>query len=275
MLFLETFRGKEMKKQAIKDKSHPLAIGIFSIVNKTVVGTKFPQLLIKGMENVPKNGPVLVISNHVSRWDGLVIQAIIRHHLHFMVSPNELKGLQGAILLACGAIPAHPRLDFISHMAKLASDGRSMAMFPEGNLFRDGEMHRFKTGAARLAFHCWEQNIPLTLLPLAVRYGTKSSNQALIEIAEPIDQATYRANFLVDKSIIQGNMAIKTLTTRLEREVSYLRQSLGYSDSGNILNDCGAVKQWVPRVYGQLFEQEAEHEIQKEAYISTKAMAAS
>jgi hypothetical protein len=264
-----------MKKQVIKDKSHPLAIAIFSVVNKAVVKVRFPQLLIKGIENVPKEGPVLVVSNHVSRWDGLLIQSIISHHLHFMVSPNELRGLQGAVLLSCGAIPAHPRLDFIDHMSKLTSQGKSMAMFPEGNLFADGQLHRFKTGAARLAFYCWEQKLPLTLLPIALRYGSKASNQALVEIGEPIDQASYQANFLLDKSIIPGNMAIKTLTTRLEREVSYLRQGLGYSDSGHILNDCGAVKQWVPRVCGQLLTQEANHENQKETYISTEVMAAS
>ena len=59
-----------------------------------------------------------------------------------MVSPNELTGLQGFLLSRVGAFPAHPRLDFVSHVLNQFKKGEPFVIFPEGNVWRNGHTFR-------------------------------------------------------------------------------------------------------------------------------------
>ena len=94
----------------VVDQKNALTVGFWGVVNKIVCAIHFRQFQIKGQENLPKSGPYLLIANHSSRWDPLVLMHLINARMaNYMTHPNELKGFQGFVLRSVGAFPADPR----------------------------------------------------------------------------------------------------------------------------------------------------------------------
>jgi 1-acyl-sn-glycerol-3-phosphate acyltransferase len=136
-----------------------------------------------------------------------------------MVSPNELKGLQGFLLSRVGAFPAHPKLDFVSHVLQQFRKGEPFVIFTEGNVFYDGHTHPFKKGIARIAFAAHQNNIEVPIVPVGITY---ESGVAHYNIGTPVSIEEYAADLQINPLV-----ASKRLTTSLHREVCYLRSELG------------------------------------------------
>ncbi|MDN5331050.1 MAG: 1-acyl-sn-glycerol-3-phosphate acyltransferase [Tepidanaerobacteraceae bacterium] len=121
---------------------------------------------------MPKEGPLIVVSNHQSILDPLVIMAYIPRRLRFLAAAYLFKipGLN-ILLRLYGAIPVNDaeRGD-ISSLKKALSilkrDG-AVALFPEGGVSPDGKLRPFKQGFIYLALKSGA-----AILPVAVR-GTK------------------------------------------------------------------------------------------------------
>ncbi len=67
----------------------------------------FNKIKVNGLENIPADDPVIIAPTHRSRWDALVVPYALGRlasgrDLRFMVSANEVKGLQGWIIKRMG-----------------------------------------------------------------------------------------------------------------------------------------------------------------------------
>ena len=115
----------------------------------------------RGAENLPKSGPVLVVSNHVSYADALVMA----HYLFANGRAPRFLGKEsifrapiiGKIISSAGQVPVHRESDgasdAITSAIKLLELGHCLAIYPEGTLTRDENLWPMvaKTGAARIA----------------------------------------------------------------------------------------------------------------------------
>lgn len=231
-------------KKLIYDRKSPLTMSIFGTLNKLVLPAKFAAIDFIGQENIPGRGPFLLVANHISRWDGLLLQYLIDRPANYMVSPNELTGLQGLIIRSVGAFPADPRFDLHRFVRAQMDKGEALVIFPEGNIFTDGRTHPFKNGAARLALNCAAAGVDLPVIPMALEYVNINNGKdtARCLIGCPIDLKAYVREFRE-----QSNMGIRSLTVRLEREVLILRESLGASADGMRLLSGEPLRMWVPR----------------------------
>lgn len=142
----------------------------WNMVNRMVVNTHFHSAYLTGLENLPESGTFLLVSNHSSRWDGPVVQYILNRRANYMVSPNEMKGIQKPAVLSVGAFPANPRLDLVGYATRQLSAGEPVVIFPEGNIFYDGVLRRFKPGAAKVIHACRKNNVDLKVVPLGIHY---------------------------------------------------------------------------------------------------------
>ncbi len=231
---METLKFKRKKRQ-LKDRKNPLVYAFWNLVNKICISVRFQDFQVIGRHNLPRSGPFLLVSNHITRWDGLLVYELIGRPANFMVSPNELKGTQGAVLLSMGSFPADPRTDFINHALTLFRKGEGIVVFPEGNIFRDGSTHPFKAGAARIALAARSQGIDLPVLPCAIHYA-ENGELARIALGEAVYLSDY--NF---SSQEEQNQAIRSLSQRMHREVCFLRAGLG-SLQDNLSLFFGSVK---------------------------------
>jgi len=107
---------------------------------------------IRGRENVPKEGGVLVVANHESFLDiPLVSKACAPRHVAFVARATLANaGWLAYVMRACGAILIdRDRGDraALRAMVEHLQAGDIVAVFPEGTRCRDGRMTPFKKGA--------------------------------------------------------------------------------------------------------------------------------
>lgn len=220
----------EALKRAMRDAKDPFTFFILALLTKIVVALFFRKVVVSGLSKLP-SGPFICIANHSSRWDGPLLGRLINRPANFMVSPNELNGLQGALLKKVGAFPAHPRLDFVGHVLKQFAKGEPFVIFPEGNVHYDGFTHSFKRGVARVAFAAWQAGFDVPIVPVAIRYDFKK-RLAYYNFGLPLTLQEYKAAYLE-----APNQAIKDLTSSLEREVRYLSAELGNKNDARLLEE--------------------------------------
>lgn len=201
--------------------------GFWRLVNRVVLSFKFGAIDVSGKEHIPTSGPFILVSNHISRFDGLLIHKMIDGQANFMVSPNELKGFQGRVLTSMGAFPALASRNVVDYASKFLSQGEALVIFPEGNIFLDGNTHPFKSGAARIALACAQKSMNLPVIPCAIHYSHKGS-KAHIAFAPPIDIAEYQ-------SLPNTAYALKCLSQRMYREVCFLRYGLNAVSDKSVL----------------------------------------
>jgi 1-acyl-sn-glycerol-3-phosphate acyltransferase len=139
----------------------------------------FRDLTVLGAEHLPLEGPVLLAPTHRSRWDALLLpHAAGRRRTgrdcRFMVSIDEMAGLQGWFLQRLGCFPVNPRRPGPSSL-RLAVDllqaHQQLVVFPEGRIQQEDEPLRLMPGLARLAQLAQAQGVPVQVLPVGIAYG--------------------------------------------------------------------------------------------------------
>ncbi len=130
--------------------------------------------VIEGRENIPKTGPVLLASNHLSFVDSIVIPLLAPRRVVFLAKSDYFtgRGLRGTLMrwlfTAVGAVPIErgtagaARVALDSALAIL-QDGLAFGIYPEGTRSRDGRLYRGRTGVAWLALTAGCPVVPVGL----------------------------------------------------------------------------------------------------------------
>ena len=157
-----------------------VAIWIFTVVPEflmrflswVLVRTLY-RLRVRGVEeHVPDEGPALLVCNHVSYVDALVLSAAIPRPVRWVMYHRifDIPGLRWIFRTAraipiAGARedPALMRRAFDEIDAALA-EGELVGIFPEGALTKDGGIAPFKSGVERIL-----ARRPVPVVPLALR----------------------------------------------------------------------------------------------------------
>src|SRR5688572_12589268 len=140
------------------------------------------RIKVRGLENVPEHGPALIVCNHVSFMDALVIGGSVRRPVRFVMDHNIFRiPVMGFIFRTARAIPIAPAREdpaalnkaFDQIDAELA-DGEIVCIFPEGKLTKHGELNEFKKGVEKIL-----ERRPVPVVPMALRglYGSFFSRQ--------------------------------------------------------------------------------------------------
>ncbi len=208
-------------KQKLVDKKNWLGAIFMWIINEIVLRFKFRRIEVYGRENVPTTDPFILVSNHSSRFDGLMVLRALKRKANYMVSPAELKGYQGLTLPWVGAFPADPRHDLIGFVENGFRKGEGLVVFPEGTVFYDGVLHPFKLGAARIALAAQRDGIAVKVIPASIVYEWENPGVAKIAFGQPVDLSSYSQRYESDPPSVTKN-----LTESLFREVSALKSEL-------------------------------------------------
>jgi len=130
------------------------------------------RIKVHGLENIPEQGPALIVSNHVSFMDALVIGGSVRRPVRFVMDHNIFKvPVLGFIFRTARAIPIAPAREDMSALQKAFDQidaefaaGEVVCIFPEGKLTRSGEMSEFKKGVEKIL-----ERRPVPVVPMALR----------------------------------------------------------------------------------------------------------
>ena len=107
-----------------------------------------------GLEHIPKDKAVLLVGNHVSWIDWLILQLPIQKRINYMMDKNIYhKKIFHKTLQKGEVIPLSPKAakDALSEAVFRLKQQRVVALFPEGSITRDGKIGKFYKGYQQLA----------------------------------------------------------------------------------------------------------------------------
>ncbi|GAA0567493.1 lysophospholipid acyltransferase family protein [Paractinoplanes ferrugineus] len=130
---------------------------------------------VRGRENVPDSGPVILACNHLSFSDSIFTPLMVGRRVTFVAKAEYFtgRGVKGRLMrqffLATGTIPvdrsggraAQAALDTLLRVLRA---GGVAGIYPEGTRSPDGRLYRGKTGVARLALESGAKVVPVALL---------------------------------------------------------------------------------------------------------------
>ncbi len=125
-----------------------------------------------GTPNIPRDGALLVVSNHNTYFDPFWVSVLLRRSVRFMAWDRIFQmPLAGALFRWLGAFPVsleNPESSALKTSLKVLRKGEALMIFPEGGRSPDSGLMPFKEGAAHLAL-----KTRATILPVVIRGGER------------------------------------------------------------------------------------------------------
>lgn len=147
-----------------------------------IIANLLYRMKVEDEEKVPESGPALLVCNHVSFVDWLIIGAGIHRPVRFVMHYKFAQGAFGRWMMRRGKVipiasfkedPAILEAAFES-VAKELERGELVCIFPEGQITQDGNLNVFKPGVEKII-----QRTPVPVIPLALKgmWGSYFSRQ--------------------------------------------------------------------------------------------------
>jgi 1-acyl-sn-glycerol-3-phosphate acyltransferase len=148
--------------------SYSFLTGLARLLTRIVLGSKFH---LRGAANVPRSGPLLMVSNHVGAADPALIGGWTPRPVWFMAKAELFKGSWAWVMRGYHAFPV------VRHSADRAAlrravgllrEGSAVVLFPEGHRSENARLLRAEPGAGFVA-----RRSGAPLLPIAIT-GTQN-----------------------------------------------------------------------------------------------------
>jgi 1-acyl-sn-glycerol-3-phosphate acyltransferase len=130
---------------------------------------------IEGKDNVPRDGGVILASNHLSFIDSFAIPLVSPRRVRFLAKEEYWTGegvkgaFQKAFFTAVGGVPVNrssptAAQESLDKGLEVLRDGDAFGIYPEGTRSRDGRLYRGRTGVAWLALNAQVPVVPVGLI---------------------------------------------------------------------------------------------------------------
>jgi 1-acyl-sn-glycerol-3-phosphate acyltransferase len=145
------------------------------------------RLRTEGIEHIPQQGAAMLVANHVSFVDAVVIMGASPRPIRFVMDHRIFNTpLLGFIFRHCGAIPiASAKEDpammeaAFAEVSAALNDGDLVGLFPEGQITKDGELQPFRPGITRILAANPVPVVPLALSGLWGSYFSRIDGAAM------------------------------------------------------------------------------------------------
>mgnify|MGYP002700357449 FL=1 len=137
----------------------------------------------KGLDNIPETGPAVLVCNHVSFVDAMLIAGSYQRPIRFVMDRSiaEMKGLKTFFKIAKTIPICSPKADIDTYenafkrIKEELDDGELICIFPEGKLTTDGNVDIFKSGIERILK---ESAVPVVPMALGGMWGSFFSHKS-------------------------------------------------------------------------------------------------
>ena len=157
---------------------------------------------VKGLENVPRTGPLIVVCNHLSFVDSVFLPLMIDRQMAFLAKSDYFtgKGIKGwfvrFFMTSAGQLPIDRSGGKASEASlnaglQVLADGGVLAIYPEGTRSPDGRMYRGRTGVARMILEAQVPVIPAAVIGtekvMPLGSNIPKVHRVGVVIGEPLD----------------------------------------------------------------------------------------
>ncbi|MDE2477553.1 MAG: MFS transporter [Betaproteobacteria bacterium] len=131
---------------------------------------------VRGESALPATGPALLVCNHVSFVDAVLLMAASPRPIRFLMDHEIFRiALLGWLFRLTRAIPVAPRGEqplvyqaAFDQALQTLRDGDLLAIFPEGGITRDGSLQEFKPGVLRIVERARDEGLDVPVIPMAL-----------------------------------------------------------------------------------------------------------
>ncbi|MCK9259512.1 MAG: MFS transporter [Azoarcus sp.] len=149
------------------------------------------RLETEGIDNIPERGPAVLVCNHVSFVDAMIIMAASRRPVRFVMDRRIFSmPLLSFVFRVSGAISIASAKDdpamlerAFDEVARTLDAGELVAVFPEGRITDNGELYPFRPGIRRIV-----ERSPVPVVPMALRglWGSSFSRKDGPAMSRPL-----------------------------------------------------------------------------------------
>jgi 1-acyl-sn-glycerol-3-phosphate acyltransferase len=209
-----------------------LILALLNLAVATYIYTVLPEFLFRflcwviakvmyrlqfiGRDNLPVDGPAVLVCNHVSLVDWLIIASAcprpIRFVIHhsFLSIPLTRRIFKDAKVIPIAGTREDPEI-LESAFARVAAElraGELVCIFPEGKITQDGEMDRFRPGVERII-----RETPVPVIPMALNglWGSFFSRKDGKPLRRPFRRVWSRVALTIGEAVLPGEVSAERL----------------------------------------------------------------
>jgi 1-acyl-sn-glycerol-3-phosphate acyltransferase len=180
------------------------------------------RLRVVGADAIPDEGPAVLVANHVSFVDWLVVASVSARPVRFVMTA-EYQNLplvrllfRGAkvIPIASGRVDPELKRQAFDRIADELLQGELVFVFPEGRITPDGELHPFRLGVERIV-----ERTPVPVVPMAIvgLWGSFFSRWGGRAMSRPFRRFWSRVEVRVGEPVAPDRVTADGLAQRVAR----------------------------------------------------------
>lgn len=177
------------------------------------------DLKVYGKENIPKTGGVLLVSNHQSFLDPVVLGVQLEREMSFLAKSGLfVNPVFGWFIRRCNAFPVRQGegdVGAVKETIRRLQEGKMLTVFPEGGRCEDGELQPILNGASLVV-----RKAQVPIVPVVIEGSFKAwSKHMKLWQRSPV-------RVLIGKPAVVHDMKAKDITAFIDRQFHELMAEL-------------------------------------------------
>lgn len=255
-------KNQEFRMPKVNKADRPFVMRMVAYLLGPLLHLLF-RIEVKGKEKLPPKGAYILVFNHVTHLDPLVVAYAtffgLKRGPHFLAKGGLFTvPILGPLLIAAGQVPVYRtgrrNVEPMEAAYKFLDAGHVITIFPEGTLTREpnGWPMRGKTGSVRMAIEAgvpiysvgqWGSEVVLPTYTSKLR--PKPWHKVRVQVGEEINLDKYRGHKLSNEELKEATKVVmQAITKQVELlrnakapEVLYDPSEHGQSQFGNFNKD--------------------------------------
>lgn len=195
---------------------------IYAVV-KVILRALFTVVLrmrVEGTENIPKKGPLVIASNHLSLLDPPVIGTAATRKVHFMAKQELFVPILGDIYKILGAFPVRrggADRAAIKHGIEILQSSQVLAIFPEGTRSKTGKLGKAEPGALMMASKAMATIVPCCVIGTDFQRQGRIWPKVTVRFGKPM---YFSADAVINKELLHN------MTEDLMQRIAQLQEGV-------------------------------------------------
>lgn len=195
---------------------------IYAVV-KVILRVLFAVVLrmrVEGTENIPKEGPLVIASNHLSLLDPPVIGTAATRKVHFMAKQELFVPILGDIYKILGAFPVRrggADRAAIKHGIEILQSSQVLAIFPEGTRSKTGRLGKAEPGALMMASKAMATIVPCCVIGTDFQRQGRIWPKVTVRFGKPM---YFPADAVINKELLHN------MTEDLMQRIAQLQEGV-------------------------------------------------